>query len=204
MKFTKFLGVIINENLTWTDHIDTLKNKISKNIGVIRKLSKILPCEVLRTLYNTLIHPYFNYCNIVWGSQSGSKLDELFILQKKAVRIITKKKWNDHTSGLFKSTKILKIRDLNKFYVASFVYKSLQNNLPAVFCNYFSLNSIVHDHNTRISSNIHLVQSRVNARHFSIKIHGARIWNSLPAETKNSLSEQIFKRKLKFGIIENY
>ena len=45
-----------------TDHIDTLLNKINKNLGVIRKLSSILPCSILYTLYNTLICPYFSYC----------------------------------------------------------------------------------------------------------------------------------------------
>ena len=90
LKFTKFLGVV-NENLTWTNHIDTLTNKVNKNLGVIRKLSSILPCNVLQRFYSTLVHPFFNYCNIVWGSQPSCKLDELFRLQKKAIRINNKK-----------------------------------------------------------------------------------------------------------------
>ena len=60
---TKFLGVIINENVTWSYHIHVLLNKTSKNLGVIRKLSKSLPFDILHTLYNTLIDPY-NTCNI--------------------------------------------------------------------------------------------------------------------------------------------
>ena len=107
---------------------DTLMNKINKNLGVIRKLSAVLPCNILRVLYNTLIHPYFNYCNVVWGSQPGLKLDELFIIQKKALRIITKKQWNEHTSPLFRSSNILKIYDLNIVQTARFVYKSIHNN----------------------------------------------------------------------------
>jgi len=204
VRCTKFLGVIINENLTWTDHIDTLINKINKNLGVIRKLSIILPCNILHTLYNTLIHPYFSYCNIVWGSQPGSKLDELFGIQKKAIRVINRKKWNVHTSPLFRSSNILKLYDLNKVQVALFVYKCMHNNLPSLFSSYFILNSEVHGHNTRMSSSVHRIQSRINARHFSIKIHGAKIWNSIPFEIRQSLSEHTFKKKLKLRLLDCY
>lgn len=204
VKFTKFLGVILSENLTWSDHIDILKNKITKNLGVIRKLSSVLPCFVLHTLYNTLIQPYLDYCNIAWASQPSAKLEELFRLQKKAVRIISNKKWNAHTSSLFKSLNILKISDVNKLQVACFVYKGVHHTLPSSFNNYFTLNSAVHDYNTRISSGVHLLQSRIVARHFSIKFHGARVWNSVPIEIRLSLSEHIFKKKLKLFLISSY
>ena len=170
-------------------------NKINKNL-VIRKLSSILPCNILYTLYNTLIHPYFSYCNIVWGSQLTSKLDELFRIQKKAIRIITKKNWNEHTSSLFKLTNILKLCDLNKYQVACFVYKCIHNNLPSRFCSYFVLNSEVHGYNTRMSSSLHRIQSRINVRHFTIKIHGAKIWNSILEH-----SDSLKKNSIRFGSI---
>ena len=79
---TKFLGVIINENLTWSDHTCVLLNKTSKNLGVIRKLSKTLPLDILHSLYNTLIDPYLQYCNIAWATCSTSSVDKLFRMQK--------------------------------------------------------------------------------------------------------------------------
>ena len=63
---TKFLGVLIDEKLTWNNHISDVTNKISKNVGVIRKLSNLLPQRILFTLYNTLILPYLWYYNVVW------------------------------------------------------------------------------------------------------------------------------------------
>ena len=64
---TKFLGIINNNNLTWTYHFSLLKNKISKNIGVIRRIRKNLPLYTMRMLYYALINLYLDYCNIVWG-----------------------------------------------------------------------------------------------------------------------------------------
>ena len=55
---SKFLGVIINENLTWTDHIETIKKKVSKNVGLIKHMKHQLSVDVPRSLYFTLISPY--------------------------------------------------------------------------------------------------------------------------------------------------
>ena len=75
---TKFVGIIINQDLTWTDHLSLLQNKISKNIGVIRRIRKNLPLYTLRMLYYALINPYFDYCNIVWGIERNLHLEHLF------------------------------------------------------------------------------------------------------------------------------
>ena len=86
---TTFLRIIINQNLTWTDHFSLLKNKISKNIGVIRRICKNFLLYTLRMLYYALINPYFDYCNIVWGIERNVHLENLFKLQKKAICSIT-------------------------------------------------------------------------------------------------------------------
>ena len=136
VKSTEFIGVIINENVTWTDYLNILISKVSKGIGVIRRLSRIMPADVLRSLYVSLIHPYFEYCNIAWDSCRSSLLNKLFICQKKAIRLITCSKWNSHTSPLFKSNNILKVFDLPVLQVGSFMYKGMKNLLPAAFTNF--------------------------------------------------------------------
>ena len=83
----KFLGLIISSNLKWNKHIDHISIKVSKVIGIMFCLKYIVPCDVLQTLYNSLIMPHFQYCLLAWGStiKNGHKL---YLLQKKAVRII--------------------------------------------------------------------------------------------------------------------
>ena len=80
---TTFLSVIINENLTWDDHIALVKTKVSKYIGVIRKIRNNLPRNTLQLLFYTLIHPYYNYCNIIWACQDNAYTQRLYRLQKK-------------------------------------------------------------------------------------------------------------------------
>ena len=79
----KFLGVIIDETLSWKNHINNIKGKISKNIGIIKRLKYKLPEKTLNTLYNTLVFPYFNYCNIIWANNKPTRLKSLLVLQKE-------------------------------------------------------------------------------------------------------------------------
>ena len=78
----KFLGVIINSSLTWHDHIKVISNKVSKSIGLLLKVRKNVPNDVLLTLYHTLIEPYFSYCNIIWVLTTLNTLIN-FLLNKK-------------------------------------------------------------------------------------------------------------------------
>ena len=100
VKITKFLGVTIDENLTWKYHIDELATKISKNIGIINRLKYYLPSRILLTLYNSLVLPYLNYSILTWGSFS-SKCNKLLILQKRAIRVISNAGYRDHSAPLF-------------------------------------------------------------------------------------------------------
>jgi len=76
VKQTKFLGVIINEKLTWEDHIITIRGKISKGLGILTKLIFYLPNCILVNLY-TLIHPYYDYCNIICITGTSTYLNKL-------------------------------------------------------------------------------------------------------------------------------
>ena len=65
---TKFLGVLIQANLKWNEHISLLANKLSKTIGVLNKVKYILNTTHLKLLYHSLIEPYLNYCCIIWAN----------------------------------------------------------------------------------------------------------------------------------------
>jgi hypothetical protein len=202
--YTKFLGVIINENLTWTNHINAVISKTSKNIGIIRKLRTVLPFEALRCLYMTLVQPYLNYCNIAWATHTSTCLKKLFGVQKKAIRIITNSKWDTHTSPLFKNLKVLKLYDLNSLQIGCFVYKVMHNLLPHSFQNYFILNTNIHHHDTRQATGIHLSYSRTNIRQLNIKFSGAKTWNSIDTKIKDSISLPTFKHRYITHLLEQY
>ena len=202
----KFLGLYIDEQLTWTNHIRHISSKISKNIGIIRKLSYIVSQHVLTTLYHTLIKPYLTYCNIVWASNYLSRLKPLEILQKRIIRIVCSTDRLASTSVLFKQLNLLKLRDINIVQIAQFMYRYNHRLLPATFDNYFVLNSMVHEHNTRssIRSKYHMPIVRTNNRKFSIKFSGPNTWNNTSYDMLSAIFLSNLKIKLSKLIISSY
>ena len=85
---TRFLGAIIDDKLKFNLHIKEISKKISKNVGVLYKLSQYVPQNTLLSVYRSIIECYINYCNIIFGNASDTHLSPLIISQKKAVRII--------------------------------------------------------------------------------------------------------------------
>ena len=93
-----FLGLTIDQHLTWNGHVQKISNKISRSLGTMCKLKRFLPQNILKILYNSLILPHLHYCILSWGFKS----DRIFKLQKRNVRIITCSKYNAHTEPLLK------------------------------------------------------------------------------------------------------
>ena len=82
-----FLGIIINKHLNWTSHVDMLTAKLSKTIGILNTLKHILPINIMRPIYNSLILCHLKYGVLLWGPKLNLN-DRHHILHKKAVRII--------------------------------------------------------------------------------------------------------------------
>ena len=109
VKRIKYLGSVVDENLTWDDHINYISVKIRRNIGILKKMKLTVPRESLVLLYKTLIEPYFRYCNTVWGYCNETLLDKLQVLQNKAARVIKGSKFeNTNHPALLKELRWLK------------------------------------------------------------------------------------------------
>ena len=67
VKLVKSLGVIVDDTLTWSDHIGYISTKIERGIGVMKKTSKFLDKNSLLMLYGTLVETHLRYCNVVWA-----------------------------------------------------------------------------------------------------------------------------------------
>ena len=82
-----FLGLTVNCHHGWRPHLNSIRPKIARVIGLLRKLKYTLPAQVLRSIYNTLILPHMQYALLAWGT----KCHKIELLQKKALRIIYSK-----------------------------------------------------------------------------------------------------------------
>ena len=187
VKETIFLGVILDEHLSWKPHILSVSRKISKSVGIIYKSNFCLPKTSLRSLYYSLVHdPYLTYCVSVWGSTYQSNLNRIIILQKKIIRIISKVSFDAHSGVFFKEHEIVKFSNIYSYKIGKFTYFFKRGLLPNYFCDMFTLASQIHSYNTRNSRLFYIPHCRTNFRKFSIRFQGPTFFNSLSREVQNS------------------
>jgi hypothetical protein len=154
---TKFLGIHIDESLSWKYHLKHINNRISKASFMIRQAKHFLPCSSLRTLYFAMIHPFLTYGILAWGNANPSFQKRTIILQKRAIRTINKASYNSHTEPLFKQSNIMIINDQYDYEVALFMHDYMTNNLPTSFQNTYMCNYEVHESNqTRRSNQLYI------------------------------------------------
>ena len=78
-EFIRFLGVILNENINWKEHIKHTENKIAKNLGLLYKARPFLEIIALLALYYSYMQTYISYANIAWGSTCRANLKKLTV-----------------------------------------------------------------------------------------------------------------------------
>ena len=200
----KFLGIIVDNKLSWKNHIDSICKTISRNIGIINKLKLHLPSSSLLTLYHSLILPYLNYGILAWGNTHQVLLNRLLLLQKKSLRIISNSPIRTSTDPLFYDNKILKINDLYHLQLGQFMYNYNNNLLPHTFDSMFPKNQSFHKYPTRQSDEFHLPLLRTLLAQNTFIYTGPKFWNSIEKEIKDAPSVNSFKHKLKSFLLKSY
>ena len=177
--------------------------KISKGIGIIRKMSNIFPRDILLCLYYSLVHPYFVYCNIIWSCYSNnSKSDKISILQRKAIRAVFKIKMCDSVSTVMSSLNLLTVMQINILQIGCLMYQIVNGLLPDSLFGIFYKNSDTHSYHTRSKNKLCIPKHRTKMREQSIHVVGARIWNLIPDNIKTAITLPAFKNLLKTFILK--
>ncbi len=184
---TKFLGIYLDKNLDWSSHIEYICNKVSSGVFLLRNISSYCTQKVLKMAYYGLVFPYLTYGISVWGSCAEYKFTRAFILQKKAIRIISKSSSRATCREIFQELEILSLPSL-------YIYETIVSSLTR--CQ-LKRGTDIHDYNTRhktlFRQNSHRLKSFENLPSQA----GARFLNRLPEEIKSIQSIKLFKAHLK-------
>ena len=135
-KVTKYLGILIDDNLSFKSHIHYLTIKLSRSVGVISRLRYFLPSSTLINLYYSLIHSHLLYGLPVWASTYKTYLTKIRVLQNKAISIISETLYKERISPYYYKLQILKLDDLYQFELAKFIHQYTHNQRWAFFKNW--------------------------------------------------------------------
>ena len=161
VKYVKYLGILIDSNLSWKYHINNLVKKISRAIGVMYRVRPFVTKNIMMNLYYSLNYPHLLYAIQIWGSTFENYINKIVVLQKKLVRVMT---FNvtfftingppAHTAPLFKSLNILKFKDIFELRISQFIYECIHSHAPIQFNSWFVFINQVHSHSTRTNITI--------------------------------------------------
>ena len=180
-EYVKYLGILIDNHLTWKPYIDYVTTKISKAIGVIARLRHLVPQSTLLNLYRSLIFPYLSYGLIAWGQGSKSNLNKVLMLQKRVIRLVHFLPYRDHSLPIFVSSNILPIELLYFETVSVFMHDGSNDTAPENLCDAFTRP----DKYTHITPDqplrefFYVKPSRLNLMRNSVARFGTFLWNSL-------------------------
>ena len=199
-----FLGVVVDNRMSWKPHINHVRTKVAKSVGVMRRARHWLNSDALLMLYHALLMPYMTYCVEIWGNNYRTNLGPLILLQKRAVRTIYHAKLKDHTNPLFLKSKLLKFEDMIKFKTAQFMFKVFNKCLPHTILNMFKERVATKRYGLRGDHLFHHQRINTSLRSMFISFKGVKIWNSLNVDLKLSTSIRQFKQKYRQLVLESY
>ena len=206
----RYLGVILDNKLSWKYHIFELRKKLNRAVGMLYKL-KNTGCQknVLLSVYHSIFQSHLNYALCAWGNTSKFYLENIYLTQKRAIRAIAGLAFDESTKKSFSALNILKISDLFKYQFASLMWDQDHNCLPKCFKSFFVQVSYTHCYNTRSAAAGNLYVSKWNTKthgEILLRVQGPKFLN----EIKNlefystSKTKKYFLRKYKRYLVSAY
>ena len=181
----KSLGVTIDDRLDWSGHIEKVTKKVASGIGAIKRIRHLVAQATLHLIYQALIQPHFDYCNIVWGN-CGITLRN---------KVLTYSSYDVDAGHLFKLLGWKNLACQQQIQRATMVYRSLHGLAADYLSSKFERREVAY--NLRDSENkLNVPLPRTNHYKNSFSYSGAILWNSLPSNLREAESLGQFKRLL--------
>ena len=194
-EYIKYLGVLIDNRVSWVHHIRHANLKVSKGIGMLTKLRQFVSKNVLRSLFYAFVQPHVDYGLLVRGGTNKTNTKSIKTNMKKAVRKILFKKYNDHTEPLFRHLNILNFEKSRLLSFGKFMWQIKNDEIPEILSNFSTRKSKSYGNDDSLK--FHIPNIKLEITKNSIFYQGPKSWNNIPSDIKNKKSLQSFKNSYK-------
>ena len=180
----KYLGVYIDNKLSWIEHTNNIKLRLSKGIGMLAKIRHYVPPTVCRSLYFTLISSHIGYNLLNWGTAPATSIEKISAKTRKAIRIISFESKDEPSLPLFKKHSILPLEKDFEAKQAIFMWKLDNGLIPRSLARNFRTNR------NKVIPFLNRLES--SAKH--ITYAGPKIWHNLPGNIKKLAYPKSFSK----------
>lgn len=195
----KYLGLILDNQLTWIPHIKSIKSKIISLTGALRNIVHCLPLNVRYRIYNSLVKPHLDYLIEIWGSAAKSNLKIIQITQNKLIKTLFKYDYLTSSEILYKKTKIMNVLQTYHYTTCILIRKILSKDIHTNI-TFTKKKQVQTRYQLRSANDLVLPIPRTNYGKRAITYKSAQLYNKLPKDIKEAKSLQTFKRLLKYHI----
>jgi Reverse transcriptase (RNA-dependent DNA polymerase)/Endonuclease-reverse transcriptase len=189
----KYLGVMIDSNLKFNDHVSYVIKKAGTKINYLCRISKKLSKKTKILLYNCIISPHFDYCASVLWQTKDENVRQLQLLQNRAMRAILNCKRKTHIEDMLKNLKWLNIEDRIKLNMCVLIKKILNGEMPTYLTENVQYINNVHSHDTRSKNNLYISPVKSSFCDKSLFQSGFQTYNEIPFEIKSIKKTKLFK-----------
>ena len=201
----KFLGIFVDNHITWKSHIEHLCSQLSKGLYILKNSKNYIPNWARKMLYYSFFYSHITYGLLLWGPMcTKANHKRIEKSQKRAVRLINNTNYNAHTNPLFKASKILKFEDCVQLELCKQGAKFSKNLLPNPVAKLFQSGRDFHNYNTRNRNNPIVSRHKSALYNQSFLCKCSTAWNNVDAELRNSKSVESFARRFKKTKISRY
>ena len=137
-KCFKFVGIRLDENLSWDHQVSHVHSKLASGCFAISTAKNFLPRNIRLTMYNSFFRSHCEFGILAWGGIKASKLHKITMLQKKCVRNVIGRGHRSHCDPIFSALELLKFGDLFKYNWSKFMHKLKYGKVPPSFHNFFT------------------------------------------------------------------
>ena len=167
--------------------IEEIIKKVSSGIGTIKRVRHLVPQATLHPIYQALIHPYINYCNIVWGNCGLTLRNRVQKPENRGAHVLTILYYDEDPGYLFELLGWKNLARQHEIEKATVVYKSLHGLVLEYLCSRFAIRETVY--NLRDSENKLCIHYHGQIIHkYSFSYTGAILWNKLPCNVRQAES----------------
>lgn len=185
----KFLGITIDKHVNWMDHVQVLCTKLSQNCYSLKELKKVVNQHTLITAYYGNFYSHLSYGIVFWGGTHGQSV---FIIQKRAVRILAGLKIRESCRGLFRALNLLTVPALYVYECLCYVRRNR---------DYFSKFVINHSYDTRQVDLFRYPVHRTSLLEKGCFYKCLYFFNLLPGKIRDITSINHFKNTIKRSLI---
>ena len=201
---SKYLGIILDQDLNWEEHVEKLKKDLSSIIGSFKIIKNYIPEANKRQLYYAHIYSKLQYGIEIYGQATAKTIKQLQVKQNKALKALYNYDHYMPTKELHKELKLLLVKDITIHKIIQFVQLQQLHKIPSIFDKYFIENKQIHSHETRQIQNLHTPKAKTTLGKKSIKYTGAKEWNGVPIEIRKRKCIKSFKKETKNFIFQKY